>query len=376
MTGLLSLLFLLSAQFAAVQDSVATAKAVQDSVAAAKAVQDSTAVRNDTLLTDDKLPGSVIVLGHRVPIYAIKPMPSENVSSSNVIDTLPTSVPGVKVLLYNDNTWRYSKTDEYIADNAVFAENWDASSSDPYKVPVDSLPETWSVWLVDSLGSYHMPQTGRVTSKWGYRHGRLHQGIDMSLPSGTPLFAVFDGKVRISKSVKGGYGNLVVIRHNNGLETFYGHMSRRNVKPGDIVHAGDTIGFSGNTGRSTGPHLHFETRYKGLTFDPQRIINFETGELRQRMMVLKRRYFNASSRYDQDFDEEFLLVEDDARALEEKRKKDAEEARKAMVYHKVRSGENLSIIARKYRTSVNNICRLNGIKPNAILKVGKTLRVR
>ena len=376
MNGLLSLFFLLSAQFAAVQDSTAAAEAVQDSAAAAKAVQDSAAVRNDTLLTDDKLPGSVIVLGHRVPIYAIKPMPSEKVSSSNVIDTLPTSVPGVKVLLYNDNTWRYSKTDEYIADNAVFAENWDASSSDPYKVPVDSLPETWPVWLVDSLGSYHMPQTGRVTSKWGYRHGRLHQGIDISLPTGTPLFAVFDGKVRISKSVKGGYGNLVVIRHNNGLETFYGHMSRRNVKPGDIVHAGDTIGFSGNTGRSTGPHLHFETRYKGLTFDPQRIINFETGELRQRMMVLKRRYFNASNRYDQNFDEEFLLVEDDARALEEKRKKDAEEARKAMVYHKVRSGENLSVIARKYRTSVNNICRLNGIKPNAILKVGKTLRVR
>lgn len=366
MNGLLSLFFLLSAQFAAVQDSTA----------AAEAVQDSAAVRNDTLLTDDKLPGSVIVLGHRVPIYAIKPMPSEKVSSSNVIDTLPTSVPGVKVLLYNDNTWRYSKTDEYIADNAVFSENWDASGSDPYKIQVDSLPETWSVWLVDSLGSYHMPQTGRVTSKWGYRHGRLHQGIDISLPTGTPLFAVFDGKVRISKSVKGGYGNLVVIRHNNGLETFYGHMSRRNVKPGDIVHAGDTIGFSGNTGRSTGPHLHFETRYKGLTFDPQRIINFETGELRQRMMVLKRRYFNASSRYDQNFDEEFLLVEDDARALEEKRKKDAEEARKAMVYHKVRSGENLSIIARKYHTTVNNICRLNGIKPNAILKVGKTLRVR
>lgn len=375
MIGFLSLFFLLSAQFAAVQDSTAAAKAVQDSVAAAKAVQDSAAVRNDTLLTD-KLPDSVIVLGHRVPIYAIKPMASEKVSSSNVIDTLPTSVPGVKVLLYNDNTWRYSKTDEYIADNAVFAENWDASSSDPYKVPVDSLPETWSVWLVDSLGSYHMPQTGRVTSKWGYRHGRLHQGIDISLPTGTPLFAVFDGKVRISKSVKGGYGNLVVIRHNNGLETFYGHMSRRNVKPGDIVHAGDTIGFSGNTGRSTGPHLHFETRYKGLTFDPQRIINFETGELRQRMMVLKRRYFNASSRYDQNFDEEFLLVEDDARALEEKRKKDAEEARKAMVYHKVRSGENLSIIARKYHTTVNNICRLNGIKSTTILKIGRTLRVR
>lgn len=366
MTGLFMTLLLLPLQVAAVPDSTV----------AAEAVQDSTAVRNDTLLTEDGLPDSVIVLGHRVPVYAIRPMASEKASASNVIDTLPTSVPGVKVLLYNDNTWRYSKTDEYIADNAVFADNWDSENFNAYRSPVDSLPETWSVWLVDSLGSYHMPQIGRVTSKWGYRHGRRHQGIDISLPNGTPLFAVFDGKVRISKSVKGGYGNLVVIRHNNGLETFYGHMSRRNVKPGDIVHAGDTIGFSGNTGRSTGPHLHFETRYQGLTFDPQRIINFENGDLRQRMMVLKRRYFDASSRYDQDFDEEFLLVEDDARALEEKKKKDAEEARKAMVYHKVRSGENLGLIARKYHTTVNNICRLNGIKSTTILRIGRTLRVR
>lgn len=373
MTGLILLLLALPLQIAVQSDTVSARDTVSvcDTVLAGDGVSKGGAVS-----TAENLPDSVIVLGHKVPIYAIRPMASVAAPSSNVIDTLPTSVPGVSVLLYNDNTWRYSKTDEYIADSSVFSENWDEVNTNPYRSPVDSLPAVWSVWLVDSLGSYHMPQTGKVTSKWGYRHGRRHQGIDISLPSGTPLYAVFDGKVRISKSIRGGYGNLVVIRHNNGLETFYGHMSRRDVKAGDIVHAGEVIGLSGNTGRSTGPHLHFETRYQGLTFDPQRIVNFETGELRQRMMVLKRRYFDGNSRYDQDFDEEFLLVEDDARALEEKRLKDEEEARKAMVYHKVRSGENLGVIARKYHTTVNNICRLNGIKPTTILRIGRNLRVR
>lgn len=367
MTGLLSLLLALPLQIAA---------APADTVSVCDTVQTDPVPAGDTLANEEILPDTVLVLGHRVPIYAIKPMPSGKEPSSNVIDTLPTSVPGVKVLLYNDNTWRYSKTDEYIADSSVFSENWDEVTTNPYKSPVDSLPEVWSVWLVDTLGSYHMPQKGRITSRWGYRHGRHHQGIDISLPTGTPLYAVFDGKVRVSKSVRGGYGNMVIVRHNNGLETLYGHMSRRDVKPGDIVRAGEVIGLSGNTGHSTGPHLHFETRYRGLVFDPQRIVNFETGELRQRIMVLKRRYFDASSRYDQNFDEEFLLVEDDARALEEKKKKDEEEARKAMVYYKVRSGDNLSSIARKYHTTVNNICRLNNIKSTSILKVGRTLRVR
>ncbi len=319
---------------------------------------------------------SVNVLGQMVHRNAIQPMQSISESRSNVIDTLPTAVPGVNVLLFNDNTWRYSKSNEYIASSDVFSEAWNTTATNPYQEPLDSIPETWSVWLVDGLSEYHAPTTAtRVTSNFGMRYGRRHQGIDVGLPVGSNLYAPFDGKVRVATTMHG-YGNIMIIRHNNGLETFYGHMSKFDVKPGDIVHAGDIIGKSGNTGRSTGPHLHFETRYKGLAFDPARIIDFSTGNLKQRIMVLKRRYFSASSRYDQDFDEEFLLVEDDAKALEAKRKADEEAARKAMVYHKVRSGENLGSIARKYHTTVNNICRLNGIKnPNAI-SAGKTLRVR
>jgi len=318
---------------------------------------------------------SVTVLGSRVHKSAIKPVSSVEPNESNVLDTLETSIPGVSVLLFNDNTWKYQKDDNYIDSNTLFQENWNNTVTNPYKTPIDSLPEAWTVWLVDSLSEYHVPQTGRTTSKFGIRHGRNHQGIDLSLPTGSPLYAVFDGKVRLSMYMKG-YGNLVIIRHDNGLETFYGHMSRRDVQPGDIVHAGQVIGLSGNTGRSTGPHLHFETRFDGLAFDPQRIIDFETADLKQRIMVLKRRYFSASSRYDQNFDDEYLNEEDDKKALEEKKKRDEEAARKAMVYHTVKSGECLGTIARKYGTSVTAICKLNGISSKSILRVGKKLRVR
>lgn len=319
---------------------------------------------------------SVNVLGRMVHRSAVMPVKSISESRANVIDTLPTAVPGVNVLLYNDNTWHFSKSNEYIADSEVFREAWNETSTNPYQVALDSLPETWAVWLVDSLSEYHCPTTAtRITSKFGMRHGRRHQGIDIGLPVGSPLYAVFDGKVRVATTMHG-YGKVMILRHNNGLETVYGHMSAFDLKPGDIVHAGDVIGKSGNTGRSTGPHLHFETRHKGLAFDPLRIIDFSNGNLKQRIMVLKRRYFSASSRYDQDFDEEFLLQEDDAKALAAKKAKEEEEARKAMVYHKVKSGENLGLIARKYHTTVNNICRLNGIKNPNTLRAGRTIRVR
>lgn len=318
---------------------------------------------------------SVEVLGHMVPASAIAPVKSGEAPTTNAIDTLPTAVPGVSVLLMNDNTWRYIKSEQYITDRELFSKNWSTSEINPYQHPLDSLPETWSLWLVDSLSSYHAPSTGRISSNFGIRHGRRHQGIDLSISSGTPLYAVFDGKVRLA-TAKNGYGNLVVIRHDNGLETFYGHMSRYDVKPGDVVHAGDVIGLSGNTGRSTGPHLHFETRCHGLAFDPQRIIDFSNGNLKQRMMVLKRRYFDSSSRYDQNFDEEFLLVEDDARALAEYRKKQEEAARKAMVWYKVKSGDNLGAIARRYHTTVNTLVRLNHLKNANSIRIGQNLRIR
>lgn len=299
---------------------------------------------------------------------ALEPVQSLMVSSSDPIDTLDTVNEHVKVILYGDNTWQYYKTPGFQKITGVFDECWDCSVSNPYKIDQSSLPVSWSLWLVDSLGQYHCPYQGSVyhRGKFGIRRGRRHQGVDIPLKTGEPVRAAFTGKVRISKYF-GAFGNLVVLRHDNGLETFYGHLSQRLVEEGDWVNAGQVIGYGGSTGRSTGPHLHFETRYKGLAFDPQWLIDFPKGELRHRLFVLKRKYFSPYSSYEQDFEDEIRNEEDD-------RKEDAEKA--AMKYYVIRSGDTLSKIAKNNGTTVGALCRLNGITTSTTLKIGRKIRVR
>ena len=309
-------------------------------------------------------------------------VPSSKSTAVPYADTIDTGNPAVKVVLYRNNTWRYIKDPSVNASDKVFTEHWDTNTTNPYRISEDSLPTEWTIWVVDTLDSYCCPNKTRHSSLFGYRHGRRHQGIDLPYPTGTPVYAAFDGRVRVSDYV-GGYGNLVIIRHANGLETFYGHCSERKVKAGDWVNAGDVIALGGSTGRSTGPHLHFETRYKGLAFDPMRLIDFETGTLRHRLFKLKRRSFDPNSRYVQGDDDEDVIAEGDEAdriAAEEKARKEAEAraaaAKAAMKYHTVRPGDTLSKIAKQYGTSISTLCRLNGIKANTTLHVGRKLRVR
>ena len=284
-----------------------------------------------------------------------------------VIDTLPTANSALSIVLFNDNTWRYILAEDYKNDPEVFNDHWDTTNIHAYKdVELNTLPEATAIRLVDSLESYHYPYIGRITSRYGPRKGRAHQGLDLGLKTGDPIYATFDGKVRISKAA-GDYGNLVVIRHNNGLETYYAHLSQRDVEVGDWVVAGQQIGLGGSTGRSTGPHLHYEVRYKGQSFDPERIIDFNNGDLRRDELLLKRRHFSIYSKYEQDFGDE----EEVAKQEEAERK-----AAAAVQYHTVRSGDTLGAIARKYGTSVSRICQLNGIKSTSILRIGQKLRVR
>ena len=293
--------------------------------------------------------------------------PVRTLGKVSVIDTLPTGNDALSIVLFNDNTWRYILAEDYKNDPEVFNDHWDLTAIHAYKdVELNSLPEATAIRLVDSLESYHYPYIGRITSRYGPRKGRAHQGIDLALKTGDPIYATFDGKVRISKAA-GDYGNLVVIRHNNGLETYYAHLSKRDVEVGDWVVAGQQIGLGGSTGRSTGPHLHYEVRYKGQSFDPERIVDFASGNLRRDELLLKRRHFSIYSKYEQDFGDE----EEVARQEEAERK-----AAAAVQYHTVRSGDTLGALARKYGTSVSRICQLNGIKSTSILRIGQKLRVR
>lgn len=313
--------------------------------------------------------------------YGRQQIPSSNKVGTPYADTLDTGNPAVKVVLYSNGTYRYVKDPSLLADESVFNEYWDTRTVNPYRDAVP-IPDKFSLWVVDSLDSYCCPYTVAPRSHFGYRHGRRHQGIDLPYPKGTPVMAAFDGKVRISDYV-GGYGNLVVIRHANGLETFYAHLSERKVESDQWVSAGDVIGLGGSTGRSTGPHLHFETRLYGAAFDPAWLIDFESGTLRHRLLKIRSWYFNPNQRYVQSVDDEdeiFRTDQEDRLLAEENAKKEAAQRAAAeaaaMRYHTVRSGDTLSKIAKKYGTSVKRICQLNGISETTILRIGRRLRVR
>ena len=303
-----------------------------------------------------------------IPRPALEPLKSLNASPSDPIDTLDTVNEHVKVIIYGDNTWQYYKTPDFQKLSGVYDQYRTTEHPNPYKLSLENLPSSWSLWLVDSLDQYHCPYQADVyyRGKFGMRRGRRHQGVDIPLKTGDPVYATFTGKVRMSKYY-GAYGNMIVIRHENGIETFYAHLSKRNVEVGDWVNAGDVIGLGGSTGRSTGPHLHFETRYNGFAFDPQWLIDFKNGILRHRLFVLKKKYFNIYSNYEQDFDDEIKNEEDD-------KKEEAEKA--AMKYYTIKSGDTLGRIAINNGTTVNALCRLNGITPKTTLKIGRRIRVK
>lgn len=152
----------------------------------------------------------------------------------------------------------------------IFGQYWNSDRVNPYGDVV--IPATKNI----DVTGFCAPVRGEVTSPYGWRpqFGRMHRGTDLRLSVGDTVRAAFDGKVRLTKYEARGYGYYVVIRHDNGLETVYGHLSRHLCKPNQRVKAGDPIALGGNTGRSTGPHLHFETRYLGLAVNPEAIIDF------------------------------------------------------------------------------------------------------
>lgn len=281
-------------------------------------------------------------------------------------DTLDTDDKFQKILLFDDFTWAYFDITKPILPDTLDTDHWDTDQVHSYRdVELKDIPDEVDLVLVDSLHGYCIPHPGPVVSTFKYRGRRPHKGIDISLNKGDAIYAAFDGVVRVALPTRytGGYGNVLVIRHANGLETYYGHLSKYIVNSGDIVKAGELIGYGGSTGRSTGPHLHFETRYMGKPFDPERIFDFEHGKLRDTIFTLKKHYFNINSHYGQ-------TDKQSIKAGKEKPKTTG------AVYHKVKSGDTLGKIAKKYKTSVKAICRLNGIKETKILQIGQKLRVK
>ncbi|MDE6813785.1 MAG: M23 family metallopeptidase [Duncaniella sp.] len=194
----------------------------------------------------------------------------------------------------NDLLLNQIKEREAKLNNEIYASFWENEHVNPYGTAV-TIPEHKDI----DVSEYTTPTPGYITSNYGYRSrfGRMHYGIDLKLQVGDTVRAAFTGKVRLTKYDGRGYGYYVVIRHENGLETVYGHLSRFLVKPDQFVKAGDPIALGGNTGRSTGAHLHFETRYLGIPINPAAIIDFENGVPHKDVFAFDKRTYGKSQKY-------------------------------------------------------------------------------
>ena len=235
-----------------------------------------------------------------------------------------------------------------------------------------ALPDTFKI----NLRGFCMPTDNRVvTSNFGARWGRQHKGIDVKVYIGDTIRAAFSGKVRMVKYEAGGYGKYVVIRHGNGLETIYGHMSKHLVAEDEIVEAGQPIGLGGNTGRSTGSHLHFETRLCGVALNPALMFDFKNQDVVGDYYMFYR-----------DTDQKESIVANRLRGVGGKGKIEADEDTELAIaapaasyakdvkFHKVKRGETLASIARKRGTTIDEICRLNRIGRNIRLMPGQILK--
>ena len=236
--------------------------------------------------------------------------------------------------------------------------------NEAYIIPSDDMYPEWTNTVVhynaampDSfkidLRNFVMPSPStKITDIFGYRPNRrrVHKGLDVKVQTGDTIYAAFDGKVRITSYQRRGYGHYVVVRHNNGIETLYAHLSKKLVKANQNVKAGDPIGLGGSTGRSSGAHLHFETILMGKSIDPALMFDFKN----QKMTGDYYMYRKPGSKY-----------------IENGKVKIAGPEKK---YHKVKSGDTVEKIARKYGVSQKRIFELNGLKSNSIIRPGQQLR--
>lgn len=237
----------------------------------------------------------------------------------------------------------------------IYTEGWNSKRVNPFndaQVPSSD---------VINLRGFCMPtKTRLVTSNYGYRKkfGRMHKGMDIHIKSNDTIYAAFDGKVRLTNYEARGYGNYVIIRHPNKLETVYGHLNKFLVKPNQVVKAGQPIALGGNTGRSTGPHLHFETRYMGYAINPQAIVDYPNGRLFAETYTFNKSTYTQPHKGGSGNTRSYTINQDRAET------------------YTVKSGDRLSDIAKRHGISLTTLCRLNKISESDKIQAGQVLKLK
>jgi len=235
-------------------------------------------------------------------------------------------------------------------------EKWSDTKVNPYGVDLKTLKDSFAISCVD----YYPPCLGHVTSLFGPRRRRFHNGIDLKVQVGDTIRASFSGKVRIRQYNRGGFGYFLVLRHEDGLETVYAHLSRFLVTPNQEINAGDPIALGGNTGRSTGPHLHFEVRILGNPINPAKMFSFtDYMPLKDTYYVVKDNTFEERLRYSGVYTGHSSTSKDYS----------------SVSYYTVRKGDVLGKIATRNGISITKLCNLNNIRKSSLIRPGQHLRL-
>ena len=253
------------------------------------------------------------------------------------------------------------RRDEQEPEPDIYPEGWNSRSVNPVKE--SQVPDR----EVLNVRGYHTPHPGRVSSPYGYRarFGRMHKGVDISLKLNDTIYAAYDGKVRLTNSEPKCYGNDIIRRLPNKRETVYGHLNKILVKPNQVVKAGQPIGLGGSTGRSTGPHLHFETRFMGYAINPAAIINFSNGTVHTDTYTFSKQTYQQPRNF---------TPNDNKKKVEQSQNR--YQAATTTETYTVKRGDSVGSIARAYGISTTTLRRLNNMSSTERITIGQVLKVK
>jgi hypothetical protein len=285
-----------------------------------------------------------------IPIIISSPTFAQN-SFGDILDTI--MINDKPALLFSNKRWAYlDDHNKCLSYDSLFSQNWETKEIHAYLNERNKPIHDKTINLLENNSTFVFPLD---TFKYLRGFKGSHTGLDLKADFGDSIRAAFDGRVRFADNIRNGYGNLVIIRHFNGLETYYSHLSKILVQVDDVVSAGDVIGLVGQTGRATTHHLHFETRYRDKVFDPLKLLSLQEKNLLSDSLEICKRLFGQE--------------------IYSPNRETTVAGGTDLVYHTVISGDTLYKISRLYSTSVDDLCKWNKISKTSTLRIGQKIKV-